>query len=60
MPFSEQMRKNIADVLDTDIQNISVKATTEKVSDSAEGLKGSNVTAYAYWIKWRKPYNEII
>ncbi len=42
MPFSEQMRKNIADVLDTDIQNISVKATTEEglgFSGRLEGIK---------------------
>lgn len=29
-PYIENMRKNIADVLNTDIENISVKATTEE------------------------------
>ena len=38
-PYIEVMRKNIADALDTDVENVSVKATTEeKLGFTGEGL----------------------
>lgn len=44
-PYIEQMRKNIADALETDVANISVKATTtEKLG--FEG-RGEGISSYA-------------
>ena len=38
-PYILQMRENIARVLDTDVENVSVKATTEeKLGFTGEGL----------------------
>ena len=38
-PYIQKMRKNIADVLNTDVENVSVKATTEeKLGFTGEGL----------------------
>jgi len=38
-PYIQKMRKNIADALNTDVENVSVKATTEeKLGFTGEGL----------------------
>ena len=46
MPYIELIRKNIADVLSTDIDNVSVKATTEEklgYTGRMEGMKAYSV-----------------
>lgn len=46
MPYINNMRKNIADALQTDIENVSVKATTEEklgYTGRMEGIKAYSV-----------------
>lgn len=46
MPHLEQMRKNIAEILDTELENISIKATTEEkmgFTGSQEGISAHSV-----------------
>ena len=55
LPYIDEMRKNIAKVLDTDILNISVKATTEEKLGFTGRMEG--VKAYCVCLledKWKR------
>ena len=54
-PYIEEMRKNISAVLNTDISNISVKATTEEKLGFTGSMEG--VKAYAVCILKKKGQN---
>ncbi len=52
LPYIEKMRKNIADALKTDIQNINVKATTEEHLGFTGRLEG--ISAHAVCTLYKK------